>query len=63
MYGSCRPHYDAPRLLNLYTAGKLRLEELISRRIDLGEVNEAFDLLRRGDVARQVITFDGGRRT
>ena len=61
MYGSCRPHYDAPRLLNLYTAGKLRLEELISRRIDLGEVNKAFDLLRGGDVARQVITFDGGR--
>jgi NDMA-dependent alcohol dehydrogenase len=57
MYGSCRPHYDAPRLLNLYRAGKLKLDELISRRIGLAEVNEAFALLEQGEVARQVITF------
>lgn len=57
MYGSCRPHLDAPRLLNLYVAGKLKLDELISRRIDLGDVNEAFDLLEQGEVARQVIAF------
>ena len=57
MYGTCQPHLDVPRILNLYMAGKLKLDELISRRIDISEVNEAFESLTRGEVARQVIAF------
>jgi S-(hydroxymethyl)glutathione dehydrogenase/alcohol dehydrogenase len=39
-------------------AGKLKLDELISRRRPLSEINEAFDNLRTGEVARTVIVFD-----
>jgi Zn-dependent alcohol dehydrogenase len=55
MYGSARPHYDFPRLLSLYKAGLLKLDELISREYKLDEVNEAFDALSRGEVARSVL--------
>ena len=58
MYGSSRPHIDFPRLLGLYREGKLKLDELISRRFSLGEVNEAFDALGRGEVARGVLVLE-----
>ena len=41
-----------------YFDGRLRLDEMISSRVSLDQVNEAFDRLRRGEVARQVIVFD-----
>jgi Zn-dependent alcohol dehydrogenase len=56
-YGSADVRRDVSRLLELYGAGALRLDELISRRIDLGEVNEAFDAIEAGDVARSVIVY------
>ena len=58
MYGSARPQIDFPRLLNLYKAGKLKLDELITRRFPVEEVNLAFEVLGRGEVARSVLTFD-----
>ncbi len=57
LYGSCQPKLDAPRMLNLYKAGKLKLDELISREYPLEQINDAFDALRRGDVARSIIRF------
>jgi S-(hydroxymethyl)glutathione dehydrogenase/alcohol dehydrogenase len=47
-----------PRLVDAYMAGKLKLDELISRRIKLEDVNSAFDELKRGELARSVIVFD-----
>ena len=58
MYGSARPHIEFPRLLGLYKAGKLRLDELITRRFPLEEVNAAFEVLGKGEVARSVLYFD-----
>src|SRR5579864_5859885 len=55
MYGSARPHIDFPRLLNLYRDGKLKLDELITRRFPLADVNEAFEVLKQGQVARSVL--------
>ncbi|MBV9577757.1 MAG: Zn-dependent alcohol dehydrogenase [Chloroflexi bacterium] len=57
MYGSARPHIDFPRLLKLYRDGKLKLDELITRRFELADVNEAFEVLKRGEVARSVIVL------
>ena len=48
---------DVPRLIDLYRAGKLKLDELVTRRYSLGQVNEAFTALRQGEVVRGVITF------
>jgi S-(hydroxymethyl)glutathione dehydrogenase/alcohol dehydrogenase len=56
--GSNRFPLDMPRLVDLYLAGKLKLDELISRRIKLQEVNSAFDELKLGELARSVIMFD-----
>ncbi|MBC8001330.1 MAG: zinc-binding dehydrogenase, partial [Opitutaceae bacterium] len=55
--GSCVPQRDIPRFLGLYRAGLLPVQLLKSREIKLEEVNEAFDALDRGEVARQVIRF------
>ncbi|HEV7957016.1 MAG TPA: Zn-dependent alcohol dehydrogenase [Marisediminicola sp.] len=56
-YGSTVPGRDFPRLAELYLAGKLPVDELISHRIALDDVNEAFDAMRRGERARSVIVF------
>ena len=56
--GSNRFPVDMPRLVDFYLSGKLKLDEMISRRIKLKEVNEAFDELKRGEIARSVIVFD-----
>ncbi len=58
MYGSARPHIEFPRLLALYKAGKLKLDELITRRFPVEEVNRAFEALGRGEVARSVLLFE-----
>ncbi len=57
-YGSCYPRADMPMLVDLYMSGKLKLDELISRTFPLEEINTAFDLLDRGEVARSIIRYD-----
>ena len=56
--GSNRFPVDMPRLVDAYMAGKLHLDEMVSRRLRLEEVNSAFDEMKRGEVARSVIVFD-----
>jgi len=53
--GSCIPRRDVARYLALYEAGRLPVEQLISRTIKLDEINEGFDRLARGEVIRQII--------
>lgn len=57
LYGSANVRTDFHRLLRLWKAGRLDLENMISRRIDLSEVNEAFDAMQKGEVIRQVINL------
>jgi NDMA-dependent alcohol dehydrogenase len=59
MYGSIRPSIDLPRLVELYMNGRIKVDELISRTYGLGEINEGFEALRSGQVARGVVVFDG----
>jgi S-(hydroxymethyl)glutathione dehydrogenase/alcohol dehydrogenase len=58
MMGSNRFPVDMPRLVDFYMQGRLKLDDLISRRIKLEQVNEAFDEMKRGEIARSVIVFD-----
>src|SRR5207253_7363506 len=51
-YGSSNVQNDVPKLIDLYKKGELKLDELISREISLDEVNEAFDAMKTGEVAR-----------
>jgi len=56
--GSNRFRFDMPKYVDFYFDGRLRLDEMISARITLDQVNGAFERLRNGEVARQVIVFD-----
>jgi NDMA-dependent alcohol dehydrogenase len=56
-FGSCVPRVDFPRLLALYMAGRLKLEELITRRYPIAEAPQAFADLQAGKNARGVIVF------
>jgi S-(hydroxymethyl)glutathione dehydrogenase/alcohol dehydrogenase len=56
--GSNRFRIDMPRYLELYRSGQLRLDEMISARVPLDAVNDAFEALRRGTVARSVVVFE-----
>ena len=57
-YGSVHPDIDFPILADLAMEGKLDLTSLISRTYRLDEINEGFEQLRKGGVARGVIVFD-----
>jgi len=59
MMGSNRFRIDMPRYVEFYLSGKLELDALISTRITLDDINDAMAALRTGEVARQVIMFDG----
>lgn len=56
--GSNRFRVDIPKYLELYKQGRLKLDELISRRWRLHEVNKALNDIRQGEVARGVIVFE-----
>jgi S-(hydroxymethyl)glutathione dehydrogenase/alcohol dehydrogenase len=58
-FGSARPRVDAPRILGLYQAGKLKLDELITRTYPIAEAPQAFADLQAGRNARGVIVFKG----
>lgn len=55
--GSAVPQRDIPRLLDLYQAGRLPVDELVSQQVELPSVNAAFDALREGAVVRQLLCF------
>ncbi len=56
-YGGTRARVDMPKLVELYMGGKLKLDELISRRYPLEGIEKAFEAMRQGEVARSVIVF------
>jgi S-(hydroxymethyl)glutathione dehydrogenase / alcohol dehydrogenase len=56
-YGSADVRSDFDKMLRLWQAGRLDLEGMISRRIGLDDINDAFAAMQRGEVIRQVISF------
>lgn len=56
-YGGARPARDFPLLARLYLDGKLFLDELITRRIALDEINAGFAALKAGEAIRSVVMF------
>ena len=57
IYGSSNPREMIPRLLSMYREGELRLDELVTRRYALDEVNEGYDDMREGRNLRGIIEF------
>jgi S-(hydroxymethyl)glutathione dehydrogenase/alcohol dehydrogenase len=56
-YGSSDVRQAVPSLVHHYRRGDLKLHELITRTIALDDVNDAFDAMKRGEVARSVIRY------
>ncbi len=56
--GSNRFRVDMPRFVDFYLAGKLHLDDMISRRIKLEDVNDGLKALEKGEIARSVIMFE-----
>jgi S-(hydroxymethyl)glutathione dehydrogenase/alcohol dehydrogenase len=56
--GSNRFRMDIPTYLDFYRQGRLNLDDMVSKRGKLEDVNEAFRAMKAGEVARTVLTFD-----
>ena len=58
LFGDCNPLYDVPRLLGLYRSGDLKLDELITRRYRLDEINQAYQDMLDGKNIRGIIVHE-----
>jgi S-(hydroxymethyl)glutathione dehydrogenase/alcohol dehydrogenase len=56
-YGMSRPRLDFPRLADLYMEGKLLLDEMMTMRLPLEQINDGFAALEQGNVARALVIF------
>jgi S-(hydroxymethyl)glutathione dehydrogenase/alcohol dehydrogenase len=54
-YGAGRPHHDIPRFVDLYLAGRLKLDELVTRTYPLTGLQQAIDDMHHGELARGVL--------
>ena len=57
LFGMCSPPVDILRQIDLYRAGKLKLDEMITRRYQLDDINSAVDDLAAGRNIRGVVTL------
>jgi S-(hydroxymethyl)glutathione dehydrogenase/alcohol dehydrogenase len=55
--GSNRFRIDIPRWLDFYRQGRLSLDDLVTARIRLDEVNAGYEAMERGEGARSVVIF------
>src|SRR6201993_2723148 len=57
VFGSCNPRADIPRFARMYQAGQLQLDEMITKRYRLDDINDGYEELRSGKIIRGVIDF------
>jgi S-(hydroxymethyl)glutathione dehydrogenase/alcohol dehydrogenase len=57
MMGSNRFRVDMPTYVDFYLRGELKLDEMISARLPLDQIDEGFEAMRQGSVARSVVVF------
>jgi len=58
MMGGGSFRVEVPRYIDFYLNGQLRLDEMVSQTLPLERINDAFDAMNKGEVARSVIAFD-----
>jgi len=57
-FGGARGRTDVPKIVDWYMEGKIRIDEMITHTMPLERINDAFDLMHRGESIRSVVTFD-----
>ncbi|NKQ51427.1 NDMA-dependent alcohol dehydrogenase [Amycolatopsis sp. K13G38] len=58
VFGMCNPLHDIPRLHGLYRDGRLKLDELITRRYGLDEINQGYQDLDEGKIIRGIVVHE-----
>lgn len=56
-YGSADVRTEFDRLIRLWRAGRLDLDDMISTRMDISEINSGIEALKKGEIIRQIVTF------
>ena len=56
-FGGARGRTDVPRIVDWYMDGKIQIDPLITHILPFEQINEGFDLLRRGESIRTVLTY------
>jgi S-(hydroxymethyl)glutathione dehydrogenase/alcohol dehydrogenase len=56
-FGGARGRTDVPKIVDWYMEGKIRIDEMITHTMPLERINDAFDLMHRGESIRSVVTF------
>jgi S-(hydroxymethyl)glutathione dehydrogenase/alcohol dehydrogenase len=56
-FGGARGRTDVPRIVDWYMDGKIRIDELITHRLALDDINQGFELMKRGESIRSVVMF------
>jgi S-(hydroxymethyl)glutathione dehydrogenase/alcohol dehydrogenase len=56
-FGGARGRTDVPKIVDWYMEGKINIDDLITHTMPLKQINEAFDLMHRGESIRSVVTF------
>ncbi|MEQ8640745.1 MAG: S-(hydroxymethyl)glutathione dehydrogenase/class III alcohol dehydrogenase [Alphaproteobacteria bacterium] len=57
-FGGMKGRTDVPKIVDWYMDGKIRIDELITHKMPLEDINKAFDLMHAGKSIRSVVTFD-----
>jgi S-(hydroxymethyl)glutathione dehydrogenase / alcohol dehydrogenase len=58
-FGGARGRTDVPKIVDWYMDGKIRIDEMITHTMPLERINDAFELMHRGESIRSVVTFSG----
>ena len=56
-FGGARGRSDVPRIVDWYMDGKINIDDLITHRLPLGDINKGFDLMHHGDSIRSVVLY------
>jgi S-(hydroxymethyl)glutathione dehydrogenase / alcohol dehydrogenase len=56
-FGGARGRTDVPKIVDWYLEGKINIDDLVTHTMPLEQINEAFDLMHRGESIRSVVTF------
>ena len=56
-FGGARGRTDVPKIVDWYMSGKINIDDLITHAMPLEKINDAFDLMHRGESIRSVVTY------
>jgi S-(hydroxymethyl)glutathione dehydrogenase/alcohol dehydrogenase len=56
-FGGARGRTDVPKIVDWYMDGKIQIDPLITHTLKLEQINDAFDLMHRGESIRSVVVY------